>query len=107
MAERLTEIEGTFAQYALRDEDLVTVRHYLLAKTMIDRILGAVLLVLCLPAIGLLALAVRIDSEGPAIFRQQRVGRGGELFTIFKLRSMAADAPAYSYKVGLGDQRRT
>lgn len=45
-----------------------------------------------LPVLGLLMLAVRLDSPGPACFRQQRYGRDGQVFTLWKLRSMVGDA---------------
>lgn len=45
--------------------------------------------VICLPALAVIALAIRLDSEGPALFRQQRVGRNCRIFTCFKLRTMA------------------
>ncbi len=48
---------------------------------------GALLLI-ALPLIALLMLAVRLTSPGPAIFRQRRVGKAGELFTLVKLRTM-------------------
>lgn len=45
-----------------------------------------------LPVLGLLMLAVRLDSRGPACFTQRRYGRDGRVFTLWKLRSMTADA---------------
>ncbi|MEM9915224.1 MAG: sugar transferase [Planctomycetota bacterium] len=45
-----------------------------------------------LPLLGLLALAVRLDSRGPACFKQPRYGRDGRVFTLWKLRSMVSDA---------------
>jgi len=45
-----------------------------------------------LPVLGLLMLAVRLDSRGPACFAQRRYGRDGRVFTLWKLRSMTADA---------------
>jgi lipopolysaccharide/colanic/teichoic acid biosynthesis glycosyltransferase len=52
-------------------------------------IFGAlVLLTVLSPLILAIAIAVRLDSRGPAVFRQQRVGRGGRLFTVNKFRSM-------------------
>jgi lipopolysaccharide/colanic/teichoic acid biosynthesis glycosyltransferase len=52
---------------------------------------GAVLLVLSVPLL-LLSIAIRIDSGGPALFRQQRVGRDRRTFTMFKFRTMYRDA---------------
>jgi exopolysaccharide biosynthesis polyprenyl glycosylphosphotransferase len=46
------------------------------------------------PLIGLAALLVRLDSPGPVFYRQERVGRGGRLFVMTKLRTMRADAEA-------------
>lgn len=42
----------------------------------------------CLPILGALAIAIRLDSAGPALFRQERVGRSRRVFTCFKLRTM-------------------
>ncbi|PZO78525.1 MAG: lipid carrier--UDP-N-acetylgalactosaminyltransferase [Mesorhizobium amorphae] len=53
---------------------------------------GLGLLVLA-PVIGCLALLIRRDSPGPAIFAQKRVGREGRVFTCFKLRTMRSDTP--------------
>ncbi len=51
-------------------------------------------LILSLPIMALAALAIRLDSPGPVIFRQERVGKGGRKFTVFKFRSMAVGADA-------------
>jgi exopolysaccharide biosynthesis polyprenyl glycosylphosphotransferase len=61
-------------------------------KEVVDRLGAAVLLALLAPLLGALALAVRLGSPGPALFRQVRVGRDGEEFTIYKFRTMATDA---------------
>lgn len=58
-------------------------------------ILGAVvLLVLFSPAFLVVALCIKLDSEGPIIIRLQRVGEGGRIFTLFKFRSMVKNAQA-------------
>jgi lipopolysaccharide/colanic/teichoic acid biosynthesis glycosyltransferase len=58
-------------------------------KRLIDLVFSAAALVLLAPLLLLLALWIKLDSPGPALFRQERVGRGGHLFRIRKLRTMA------------------
>ena len=53
---------------------------------------AAILLVLVSPLLLVLMIGVWIDSPGPAIFRQTRVGKDGRLFEVFKLRTMVSDA---------------
>ncbi len=51
-------------------------------------VLSFLALILVLPLLGLISLAIRLDSAGPVIFRQQRVGKGGKIFTMYKFRTM-------------------
>ena len=62
------------------------------AKRMFDVLASAILLALTLPVIMLFALLVKVDSRGPAFFRQRRVGLYGQAFNVIKLRSMRLDA---------------
>lgn len=64
----------------------------LAAKAVLDRVLGTALFLALLPVIGVFALVVRLTSPGPAFYSQQRVGLDGSEFTMWKLRSMVADA---------------
>jgi exopolysaccharide biosynthesis polyprenyl glycosylphosphotransferase len=57
-------------------------------KHALDRLLSLVLLVLLSPVIALAALAVRLSSPGPILFKQRRVGRDGKVFDFYKFRSM-------------------
>jgi exopolysaccharide biosynthesis polyprenyl glycosylphosphotransferase len=57
-------------------------------KRAIDAVVSSVALVLLSPLLALSALLIRLDSPGPAIFRQTRVGRGGRPFTLYKFRTM-------------------
>jgi lipopolysaccharide/colanic/teichoic acid biosynthesis glycosyltransferase len=57
-------------------------------KGILDFVLATVLLVLLAPVMVLAMLLIRISSWGPAIYSQQRVGRDGRVFTIYKLRTM-------------------
>lgn len=63
-----------------------------LAKSVIDRLGGAVALVVLSPLLLAIGLAVRWDSHGPAVFSQIRTGRDGRPFVMFKFRSMVVDA---------------
>lgn len=61
-----------------------------------DVVLAGLLTIVCAPLVALLAALIRLDSPGPAFIRQPRIGRSGELFRMWKLRTMAADSdPAY------------
>ncbi|MGV2496189.1 TIGR03013 family XrtA/PEP-CTERM system glycosyltransferase [Pelagerythrobacter aerophilus] len=62
------------------------------AKRLFDIAASGLLLLLTLPVIALFALLVKLDSRGPAFFRQTRVGLYGQTFNLIKLRSMTADA---------------
>jgi exopolysaccharide biosynthesis polyprenyl glycosylphosphotransferase len=60
-------------------------------KHVIDRLSAGLLLVVLSPVIALAALAVRVSSPGPVLFRQRRVGRDGAAFDVYKFRSMRID----------------
>ena len=59
---------------------------------MVDVLVAGIALAFIGPVMLLLAAAVRLTSRGPAFYRQVRVGRSGEHFTIMKLRSMVSGA---------------
>ena len=63
-----------------------------LMKAGFDRCLAAAALLVLLPMLVVVAVAVKLDSPGPVLFRQVRVGRLGQEFTILKFRTMVADA---------------
>nr|WP_228543149.1 MULTISPECIES: sugar transferase [unclassified Micromonospora] len=65
-----------------------------LVKEFVDRSAAAVALALLLPLVALIALAVRLDSRGPVLFRQTRVGQGGREFGVLKFRTMVVNADA-------------
>jgi sugar transferase (PEP-CTERM system associated) len=64
------------------------------SKRGLDLIAGLVGLAILAPVMALIAVAVRLTSPGPALYRQQRVGKNGKVFVIHKFRSMRADAEA-------------
>jgi O-antigen biosynthesis protein WbqP len=65
----------------------------LLFKRLTDIVLAMASLVLLAPLMLLIACAIKIDSHGPALFRQRRVGLNGGYFEIYKFRTMFRDTP--------------
>lgn len=57
-------------------------------KVMFDRVVGALMLVALSPVLALVALAIKLDSPGPALFRQKRFGFNNERIDVFKFRSL-------------------
>ncbi len=62
------------------------------AKRLFDLVVSSVMLIVCLPIMVLAALAIKLESPGPVLYRQERVGQGCRTFTILKFRSMCVDA---------------
>ena len=77
-----------------------------MAKRLFDVLLSALGLVLLAPLLLIVALAVRLDSPGPVLFRQERVGRFGRVFRIHKFRTMRVDAPTTGPTLTIGDDAR-
>lgn len=67
---------------------LSPVSAYMAVKRVIDSIVAAIALIILSPLFLVLALAIRLNSPGPAIFRQRRVGYRGQSFTLYKFRTM-------------------
>ena len=81
----------------------------LVMKWLFDRVVGALILLLALPVMALVALAIKLDSPGPVLFRQKRFGFNNERIDVFKFRSLyhhQAD-PTASKVVTKNDQRVT
>jgi exopolysaccharide biosynthesis polyprenyl glycosylphosphotransferase len=77
---------------------LIGVRHVRISPSVrllkrgVDVAFSLCVLILAAPLMGLIALTIKLDSPGPVLFRQERVGKGGRLFTLHKFRSMALGA---------------
>lgn len=78
-------------------------------KRLIDTVLSLIALVILSPLLLITALAVKISSPGPVLFKQQRLGLHGKVFTIYKFRSMTDGAEHTGSGVysGKGDARVT
>jgi lipopolysaccharide/colanic/teichoic acid biosynthesis glycosyltransferase len=92
VVEAVEALETVDPVYAVAE----ALRHDLGLQDVVIRILdiaiATLLLVLLLPLLAIIALAIRLDSPGSAIFRQRRVGRGEDVFTVLKFRTMRNDA---------------
>ncbi|HJU17008.1 MAG TPA: exopolysaccharide biosynthesis polyprenyl glycosylphosphotransferase [Stellaceae bacterium] len=78
-------------------------------KRLFDLVVAVVLILLTLPLMLVVAMLIRCESRGPILYRQERVGRRGEVFVLFKFRSMYEDAEAGGAPVwaAKGDARIT
>ena len=82
---------------------------YRYIKRAVDIIFSGILLILGAIPMILVALLVKLDSKGPALFKQERLGVNGKVFKIYKFRSMIVDAEHQGSGVysGKGDSRVT
>jgi Undecaprenyl-phosphate glucose phosphotransferase len=94
------EYLGTTPLLNLRATDLEGRRFAL--KYSIDRVAAAVLLMILSPLMGAVALAVRLTSHGPVLFRQRRTGYDGRIFTLLKFRTMLETDDGAPFKPALG-----
>jgi lipopolysaccharide/colanic/teichoic acid biosynthesis glycosyltransferase len=77
------------------------------SRRIFDCVMASIALLVGLPLMLIVALAVRVDSRGPILFRQRRMGRNGKEFVLLKFRSMSLSAPLGSRITVAGDVRVT
>jgi len=77
-----------------------------LLKRLFDLLIAGVLLVILSPVLLAIAVAIRVGSRGPALFRQERVGQGGLSFTLYKFRTMRLDVDPFGPSPKSGDDPR-
>jgi len=84
-------------------------RHYLKVKSVLDFIGALCLFIIAAPIMAAVAVAIKLTSPGPVLFRQVRVGQDGSDFVLYKFRSMPEDVEAKTGPVwsGDGDSRAT
>jgi len=83
---------GSVTLVSLRESILSPIERY--SKRALDIVFALIALIGALPLMLLIALAIRLDSRGPVIYRQERVGQYGKRFTMYKFRTM--DSGAYT-----------
>jgi exopolysaccharide biosynthesis polyprenyl glycosylphosphotransferase len=85
-------LESLGLSWLLSSTGLQLSRPLLIYKRAASLVLSLLALALALPAMALISLAIRLDSRGPVVFRQKRVGKEGKIFTLYKFRTMADGA---------------
>jgi sugar transferase (PEP-CTERM system associated) len=85
-------LEGLSPQWLVLADGFSPSTTYLRLKRVFDVIFSLIVLFITAPLLAVVAWAIRVESPGPAIFRQERVGMNGRRFTVFKFRSMRQDA---------------
>ena len=91
LRQALEQISGRVEIHHLSENTLGSLNPndvYLKIKALADGIIAAILLVVLSPLIVMAGIAVRLDSPGPALFRQRRIGYRGQPFTVYKIRTM-------------------
>ena len=78
----------------------------LFLKRVFDFIVSAILLLMIWPILAIIAIAVKIDSQGPVFFRQERVTTYGKKFRIWKFRTMVVNAEKIGSQVTVSNDRR-
>jgi lipopolysaccharide/colanic/teichoic acid biosynthesis glycosyltransferase len=105
---RMHDVHDTSTAWLFeRDFRLNTTTVYWHLKRLFDIVHSALALLLAAPVLLLAWIAIRIDSPGPAFFRQQRIGFRGKPFTIYKFRSMKLNSEADGTTTAPGDSRIT
>lgn len=87
--------------------DILASKHRdLMLKSVFDRLMAAILLVVLSPIFLLLAVWIKLDSEGPVFFRQERITQYGKSFRIYKFRTMVQNAEQLGAQVTAKDDMR-
>jgi sugar transferase (PEP-CTERM system associated) len=88
------EVEQLYPSWLIFAEGFRFSSFFRLVRRVLNFSVALIGLVIALPLVSFIVLAVRLGSPGPALYRQQRVGRGGSTFYCYKFRTMRQDAEA-------------
>ena len=82
-----------------KSEKTKNIHSYHLFKRVVDVTLASLALVILSPILIVTSIAIKLDSEGPIIFKQERIGKDGKIFNVYKFRSMSANNNASDLSV--------
>jgi sugar transferase (PEP-CTERM system associated) len=88
------EVEQLYPSWLIFAKGFRFSASFMLLRRLVSLLVSLISLLLILPVIPFVILAVKLDSKGPVLYRQQRVGRGGGVFYCYKFRTMRQDAEA-------------
>jgi sugar transferase (PEP-CTERM system associated) len=88
------EVEQLYPSWLIFTEGFRFSAGFVLVRRLLSIVVSALLLLLVLPIIPFVILAIKLDSPGPVLYRQKRMGRGGVIFYCYKFRTMRQDAEA-------------
>lgn len=93
--ERLQENDDSSIESLTKDEKII----YNFSKRILDLVLSLLALVILSPLLLIVAIVIRIESKGPIIFSQKRIGLNGKVFKMYKFRSMVVNAEELKAKL--------
>ena len=97
------EVENLYPSWLVFGEGFRRSPVFRLVRRAVSIVISMVGLIFALPLIPLIVLAIRLDSEGPVLYKQTRVGKAGRNFNVVKFRTMRVDAEALSGPQWAGD----
>jgi sugar transferase (PEP-CTERM system associated) len=97
------EVDNLYPSWLIFTEGFRFSPGFLLLRRLIAVLASAILLIVVLPVIPFVILAIKLDSRGSVLYRQQRVGMGGRIFYCYKFRTMRQDAESDTGPTWAGD----
>jgi sugar transferase (PEP-CTERM system associated) len=97
------EVEQLYPSWLIFAEGFRFSPSFNLMRRALSTLVSFILLLLVLPVLPFVVLAIKLDSRGPVLYRQRRVGRAGEVFYCYKFRTMRQDAEADTGPTWAGD----